>query len=143
MISGEHRQFIESHSLCVVGYNRKSRPPSLSPTYYWLDGDEIVFSTTKNRGKGRAVARGEDLSVCIVDSNPPFPYLAVYGRARADEASAVDTMMRIGQIMTGSPLSESARPMIEQRAKDEGRITVRVQPYEFVKINPIPRPSSA
>jgi hypothetical protein len=138
MIPDEHRPFIESHSLCIVGYNRKSGPPSLSPTYYWLDGDEIVFSTTKKRGKGRAVARGEDLSVCIIEPNPPFPYLLVYGRARSDEAGAVDAMMRIGQIMTGNPLPESARPMMEQRAKDEGRIAVRVEPYGFFKTNPIP-----
>jgi len=144
MIPEEHRQFLEKHSLCVVGFNRKSGPPSLSPTYYWLDGDEIVFSTTKVRGKGRAVARGEDLSLCVLDTNPPFPYLLVYGKAGVDEAGAVDAMMRIGEIMTGNKLPEAARPVMEQRAHNEGRIAVRVAPYDFFKTTPIPtqRPKS-
>lgn len=144
MIPEEHRPFLESHSLCIVGFNRKSGPPSLSPTYYWLDGDEIVFSTTTVRGKGRAVARGDDLAICVLDTNPPFPYLLVYGKASADEAGAVDAMMKIGAIMTGNPLPDSARPMMEQRAANEGRIAVRVTPYDFFKTTPVPaqRPAS-
>ena len=138
MIPEEHRQFLEKHSLCVVGFNRKSGPPSLSPTYYWLDGDEIVFSTTKVRGKGRAVARGEDLALCVLDTNPPFPYLLVYGKATGDEAGAVDAMMKIGSIMTGRDLPDGARPALEERAKSEGRISVRVTPYDFFKTTPIP-----
>jgi len=144
MIPEEHRQFLETHSLCVVGFNRRKGPPSLSPTYYWLDGDEIVFSTTKVRGKGRAVARGEDLSLCVLDTSPPFPYLLVYGKATGDEAGAVDAMMKIGEIMTGNKLPDAARPMMEQRAANEGRIAVRVSPYDFFKTTPIPtqRPKS-
>lgn len=138
MIPEEHRQFLETHSLCVVGFNRKKGPPSLSPTYYWLDGDELVFSTTKARGKGRAAARGEDLAHCVLDTNPPFPYLLVYGNASADEAGAVDAMMKIGEIMTGNKLPDAARPMMEQRAHNDGRIAVRVTPYDFFRTTPIP-----
>lgn len=144
MIPEEHRQFLESHSLCIVGFNRKSGPPSLSPTYYWLDGDDIVFSTTKVRGKGRAAARNADIALCVLDTNPPFPYLLVYGKARVDEAGAVAAMMKIGGIMTGNPLPEPARAALEQRAANEGRIAVRVTPYDFFKTTPIPaqRPRS-
>ena len=73
MIPEEHRPFIESHKLAVVGFTRKSGPPSLSPVYYYVDGDEIVFSTTKTRGKGRAVARTGELTLCIVDAQPAVP----------------------------------------------------------------------
>lgn len=138
MIPKEHRQFLESHSLCIVGFSRKKGPPSLSPIYYWLDGEEIVFSTTKARGKGRAAARNADISLCVLDTTPPFPYLLVYGKARVDEAGAVEAMMKIGEIMSGNPVPEAARPAIEQRAKDEGRLAVRVAPYEFFKTTPIP-----
>jgi len=89
MIPDEHRQFLESHNVCIVGFARKSGPPSLSPVYYYLDGDEIVFSTTKTRGKGRAVARNPELTLCIVDTNPPYPYLTIFGRAGGGEDVAV------------------------------------------------------
>jgi PPOX class probable F420-dependent enzyme len=138
MIPEEHRQFLESHNLCVVGFARKSGPPSLSPTYYYLDGDEIVFSTTKTRGKGRAVARNPELTLCIVDTNPPYPYLMVMGHASVDEEGAVNAMMKVGEIMTGNPIHEAVRPMLEQRAKDEGRIAIRFTPVDFFKTTPIP-----
>jgi len=137
MIHAEHRSFLESHTLAVIGFARKSGPPSLSPVYYYMDGDEIVFSTTKARGKGRAVTRTGELTICIVDMSPPFAYLTVFGKARLDEATAVDAMMRIGEIMSGRPLPESARPAIEQRAKDEGRVAVRITPAEFFPARPI------
>lgn len=137
MIPEEHRPFLESHKLAVVGFARKSGPPSLSPVYYYLDGDEIVFSTTRTRGKGRAVARMHELTLCIVDTSPPFPYLTVFGKARLDEASAVDAMVKMGEIMTGNVLPASARPMIEQRAQNEDRVAVRVAPTEFFLTRPI------
>jgi PPOX class probable F420-dependent enzyme len=137
MIPDEHRPFLESHKLAVIGFARKSGPPSLSPVYYYVDGEEIVFSTTKTRGKGRAVARAGELTLCIVDMNPPFPYLTVYGKARVDEEAAVDAMMKMGEIMTGNVLPEAARPMMEQRAENEGRVAIRVTPTEFFLTRPI------
>jgi PPOX class probable F420-dependent enzyme len=137
MIPEEHRPFLESHSLAIVGFVRKSGPPSLSPVYYIVDGDAIVFSTTTQRGKGRAVARTGELTLCIIDTNPPFPYLTVYGTATSDETTAVDTMMKIGQVMTGNPLPEAARGAMQQRAETEGRVSVRVTPTEFFSTRPI------
>ena len=137
MIPEEHRPFLESHKLAVIGFARKSGPPSLSPVYYYLDGDEIVFSTTKTRGKGRAVARFGELTLCVVDAQPPFPYLTVFGKATLDEAAAVDAMMKMGEIMTGNVLPDAARPMMEQRAENEGRVAVRLTPTEFFMTRPI------
>ena len=137
MIPDEHRPFLESHKLAVVGFARKSGPPSLSPVYYYLDGDEIVFSTTKTRGKGRAAARTGELTLCIVDAQPPFPYLTIFGKATIDEAAAVDAMMKLGEIMTGNVLPDAARPMMEQRAETERRVAVRVTPTEFFMTRPI------
>ena len=137
MIPEEHRPFLESHSLAVVGFARKSGPPSLSPVYYFVDGDEIVFSTTTKRGKGRAVARSGELTLCIIDTNPPFPYLTVFGTAKAEKESAVDTMMKIGEIMTGNKLPDAARGAMEQRAEAEGRVSVRLTPTEFFSTRPI------
>ncbi|MEO8458154.1 MAG: pyridoxamine 5'-phosphate oxidase family protein, partial [Chloroflexota bacterium] len=68
MIPEEHRQFIESHQMCLVGYARKSGPPSVTPIYYYVEGDDIFFSTTKERGKGRAIARNPELTITIVDT---------------------------------------------------------------------------
>ena len=40
-------------------------------------------------------------------------------------------MMKVGEKMTGNPIPESARPAIEKRAQDEGRVVLRVTPEAY------------
>ncbi len=40
-------------------------------------------------------------------------------------------MMAVGGAMAGNPLPESARPTIEQRAKKEQRVVLRVTPESY------------
>ncbi len=133
-ISDEQREFLKSHRLCVFAFNRRNGPPSLSPVYYFMDGDEIVISTTASRVKAKAVRRNPEVSLCVLDEKMPFPYLTVYGHARIEEGDAAGVMKRIGEAMTGSPISEAALPTFEQRAKDEGRVVLRVKPAEVLSM---------
>jgi len=140
-ISDEQREFLRSHRLCVFGFNRRSGPPSLSPVYYFMDGDEIVISTTGSRIKAKAVQRNPEVSVCVLDEKMPFAYLTVYGHARIEDEGAVDVMRRIGEAMTGNPIPEAALPALEQRAKDEGRVVICVKPAQVVSTRPLARRS--
>ncbi len=140
-IPDEQREFLESHRLCVFGFNRRSGPPSLSPVYYFMDGDEIVISTTGSRIKAKVVQRNPEVSVCVLDEKMPFAYLTVYGHARIEEEGAADVMRRIGEAMTGSPISEAALPALEQRAKEEGRVVICVKPAQIVSTRPLARRS--
>jgi len=140
-ISDEHREFLESHRLCVFAFNRRNGPPSLSPVYYFMDGDEIVISTTGSRVKAKAVQRNPEVSVCVLDEKMPFAYLTVYGHARVEEEGAADVMRRVGEAMTGSPIPEAALPALETRVKDEGRVVIRVRPAQFVSMRPLARSS--
>jgi PPOX class probable F420-dependent enzyme len=140
-ISDEQREFLESHRLCVFGFNRGSGPPALSPVYYFMDGDEIVISTTSSRVKAKAVQRNPEVSVCVLDEKLPFAYLTVFGHARVEEADAAGVMKRIGEAMTGSPIPEAALPALEQRAEKEGRVVIRIKPAKFVSTRPLARSS--
>ncbi len=140
-ISDEQREFLESHRLCVFGFNRRSGPPALSPVYYFMDGDEIVISTTDSRVKAKAVQRNPEVSVCVLDEKMPFAYLTVFGHARIEDKDAADVMRRIGEAMTGSPIPEAALPALEERAKTEGRVVIRVKPAQFVSTRPLGRSS--
>ncbi len=140
-ISDEQREFLESHRLCVFAFNRRNGPPSLSPVYYFMDGDEIVISTTDSRVKAKAVQRNPEVSVCVLDEKMPFAYLTVYGHARIEEEGAADVMRRIGEAMSGNPIHEAALPALEKRAKDERRVVIRVKPAQFVSTRPLARSS--
>jgi hypothetical protein len=42
-------------------------------------------------------------------------------------------MMRVGEAMSGNPVPESARPAVEERARTEQRVVLRVTPERFAQ----------
>jgi PPOX class probable F420-dependent enzyme len=132
MTPEERKKFLAEHRLCVVGYQRAAGPPAMSPVYYAMDGDDLLISTTATRTKARAIQRNPQVSVCVLGESMPFPYLTVYGRGRIESTSVVETMMKIGERMSGNPIPDAARPAIEKRAIDEGRVVLRLTPEGFV-----------
>jgi PPOX class probable F420-dependent enzyme len=131
MIPTEHRRFLEDHRLAVVGFDRQSGPPALSPVYYVLDGDDILISTTATRAKAKAARRQGEVTLCVLHEQMPFSYLGIYGEATVEDEGGSDLMMRIGERMSGNPIAEAARPALEERARNEGRIVLRVKPTRF------------
>ena len=128
MDAAERREFVRTHRTCVFGYERQSGPPSMSIVYYVMDGDDILISTMRDRAKAKAVARNPDVSLCVLTETWPFTYLLVYGKAKLETDGAVDLMMRIGELMSGQPLPEAARPGVEAMAQKEGRVVLRITP---------------
>lgn len=132
-LTDEQREFLRANRFCVVSYARKNGPPAVTPVYYAMDGDDILFSTTATRTKAKVLARDPQVSICAMAETHPSPkYVTVYGKARVETDGAADLMMKIGQAMTGNPIPEAARPMVEKRAVDEQRIVVRVTPERAI-----------
>jgi dihydroxyacetone kinase-like predicted kinase len=90
-----------------------------------------VFSTQASRGKAKQAERLGEVTLCVLEEQMPFAYLTVYGTVRVDTEGAVDTLMRVASAMTGSEVPDSARPAFEARAKEEGRVALRVTPTGF------------
>jgi hypothetical protein len=103
----------------------------MSIVYYVMDGDEILVSTMAARSKAKAVARSPKVSMCVLDENWPPSYLLVYCDAtvETDFECVVDVMMRIAGAMAGNPMPEDVRPMVEEGARVENRVVLRLRPY--------------
>jgi PPOX class probable F420-dependent enzyme len=139
MTPEERRMFVRRHRTAIFGYNRMSDGPAMSIVYYVLDADDtILVSTMRERAKARAIARNPNVSMCVLDEQWPPTYLQVYCHAEidADEERTVDLMMTIAGVMAGKPLDESVRPLVEQGAKDEGRVVLRLHPYATFETPP-------
>jgi len=133
MVPSERREFVRTHRTCILGYARKTDGPAMSVVYYIpTDTDELLISTMRGRAKAKAVQRDAKISLCILDERWPFAYLQVYCEARVDDdpKRVVDVMMAVGGRMSGTPLSEEARPLVEAMAKKEDRVVLRCRPYE-------------
>ena len=132
----QQRAFLQSHRLCVIGVDRRTGPPSLTPVYYVMDGDDLLISTTSTRAKTKLIRRNPEVSLCVLHEEFPFPYLTVFGRGRIEEDGAADLMARVGAAMGAPPLTPETRAALEQRAAQEGRIVLRVTPERVISTPP-------
>jgi PPOX class probable F420-dependent enzyme len=127
----ERRKFLEEHRFAVLGVERDGKTPHLTPVYYALDGDDLIVSITRSRVKAKLVEKARRLTLCVLQEEFPFDYVAVVGSARLEDEGAVDTMAKIGEKMYGRPVGPEMRPMLEERAQKEGRIVLRITPESY------------
>jgi PPOX class probable F420-dependent enzyme len=134
----ERRQFVRDHRTCVFGYARKAHGPAMTVVYYVMDGDDLLVSTMAARGKAKAVARNEQVSLCVLDETWPFSYLQVYGNGvvERDPDLASDVLTQVIGLMAGEEVPASRRPQIAQMARDEQRVVIRVRPYATFETPP-------
>ena len=131
MTPEQRRQFVLDHRTAIFGYNRAKDGPAMSIVYYSADPEEILVSTMAERAKAKAIARNPKASLCVLDEQWPPSYLLVYCDSviETDFDFVVDVMMRIAGVMAGTPMSDAVRPMMEQGARVEKRVAIRLRPY--------------
>ncbi len=131
MTPEQRRQFVADHRTAIFGYGRAKDGPAMSIVFYTTDGEEILVSTMVERAKAKAVARNPKISLCVLDEQWPPSYLQVYCDAIIDTNFdfVVEVMMRIAGVMAGTPISDDVRPMVEEGARQEKRVALRLRPY--------------
>jgi PPOX class probable F420-dependent enzyme len=111
-----------------LGVVRADGSPLVAPVWVDLDldRDEVVFMTSADSIKGKAIRRDGRVSLCWDDERPPFSYVTVSGRARTSEDP--DELLRWGTMIGG-------RYMGEDRAEEYGRRNA-VSPEMLVRVRP-------
>jgi PPOX class probable F420-dependent enzyme len=86
MIEDEAREFLclgtRTAKLATVARDGRLH---VTPVWFVLDGDEIVFTTGRNSVKGRNLLRDDRVALCVDEETPPFAFVSIRGRARAIE----------------------------------------------------------
>jgi hypothetical protein len=139
MDAEQRRTFVREHRTCIFAFQRKQGPPSMSVVYYATDGDDILIATMAARAKAKAVKRLGEASICVLDEKWPLTYLQLYGPARLDSNFdlLIDTMIKVGEIMSGNPIPKEARPFVEEMARRENRVLIRLSPDWSVYSPPV------
>lgn len=133
LLPSERREFVRTHRTCVFGTNRRAAGPAMSIVYdIPTADDELLVSTMAGRAKAKTVARTGTASLCVLDEKWPVAYLQVYCEAivDTDPELVVDVMMAVGGRMSGEPLGEEARPVVQAMADEEERVVLRCRPIE-------------
>jgi PPOX class probable F420-dependent enzyme len=64
-----------------LGVVRADGSPHVAPVWTDLDGDDVVFTTSANTIKGKAILRDGRVTLCWDDERPPFSFVTLAGTA--------------------------------------------------------------
>ncbi|WP_433479443.1 PPOX class F420-dependent oxidoreductase [Spirillospora sp. CA-142024] len=113
MTDSEWRAFVmEGTRTGKAGVTRKDGTPHVTPIWFVLDGDDVLFNTGRHSIKGRVLARDPRISICVDDQVPPYSYVQI--RAEATLVEDLDEVFRWAAAIGG-------RYMGADRAEEFGR----------------------
>ncbi|MCD9622265.1 PPOX class F420-dependent oxidoreductase [Rhabdothermincola salaria] len=62
-----------------LAVTRADGSPHVAPVWVDLDGDDVVFMTSAETVKGRAILRDGRVALCLDDEQPPFSFVTITG----------------------------------------------------------------
>ncbi len=103
--------------------------PHAVPTWYAVDGDEIVFTTWHTTVKAANIRERPSVVVVVQDPRPPYTYVSIEGDARLidDLSQCRDVSTRLGAKYMGADRAEE----FGKRNGVPGELVVRVRPTKI------------
>jgi PPOX class probable F420-dependent enzyme len=105
---------------------RSDGSPHIAPVWVDLDGGDVIFMTSADNIKGKAILRDPRVALCWDDERPPFSFVTLAGTA-ATSTDAVQMLEWATRI--------AARYMGQDRAGSYGRRNA-VPPELLVRVTP-------
>ena len=124
------RLLTEGARTAKVATTSRDGHPHVSPVWFVLDGEELVFTTGRDRPKGLHLRRDPRLALLVEDERPPFAFVHVRGRAGLYEGAPdlVEWTTRIAGRYMGA---EQAETYGRRNAVPE-ELLVRVTPERVI-----------
>jgi PPOX class probable F420-dependent enzyme len=86
MSEREWREFVSSGTRTgKAAIVRADGSTHVTPIWFVLDGDDVIFTTQSNSLKGKALRRDPRLAICVDDQQPPYAYVMIQGTATISE----------------------------------------------------------
>lgn len=119
------RVLLGKRLVAVLATTNEDGTPHLSAMWYALDSDHITMNTKAGRVKERNMRRNPHVSVCVVDKDSVYCYVAISGRVEIidDLARGQEDIYRLALRYDGA---ESAAQQMAQRFSKEHRVTMRL-----------------
>jgi PPOX class probable F420-dependent enzyme len=82
MTEAEWRAFVSAGTRTgKAGVTRADGTPHVTPIWFVLDGDDLVFTTGAPGVKARALRRDPRICVSVDDQAPPYAFVSLWGEA--------------------------------------------------------------
>jgi PPOX class probable F420-dependent enzyme len=109
---------------------RRDGHPLVTPIWFVVDGDEIVFTTHETSGKARAIRRDPHVAMVVDDDTPPYSFVLVEGTATVSEAS--EDLLRWATIIGGRYMGADRADEYGRRNGVPGEYLIRIRPTRIV-----------
>ena len=113
-----------------LGYLAASGRPLVTPVWFIVDGDSLVFNTGKETAKGRALARDPRATLCVDLEEPPFAFVQVQGEAELSEDPA--ELLRTATVIAARYMGAERAEEFGQRNAVPGELVVRIRPVKVL-----------
>ena len=113
-----------------LGYLAASGRPLVTPVWFVVDGDSLVFNTGKETAKGRALARDPRTSLCVDLQEPPFAFVQVQCDAELSEDPA--ELLRTATAIAARYMGAERAEEFGQRNAVPGELVVRLRPVKVL-----------
>jgi PPOX class probable F420-dependent enzyme len=130
-MTSEHRNFlIEQVRTAKLATVREDGRPHVTPVWFVLDGDTLVFTTWHTSVKAINIGRDRRVCLCVDDEKPPFSYIQIEGIAVMSAGS--EELNYWGTRIAGRYMGEDLAEAYGKRNSVEGELLVRVTPTKIV-----------
>jgi PPOX class probable F420-dependent enzyme len=127
----ELRRFlIERPRTMKLATVRPDGRPHVTPVWFVLDGDTIVFTTGEGYAKSQDMRRDPRICLCVDDETPPFAYVMIEGIATlsGDLNALLVWATCIGSKYLGADQAEA----LGKRNAVPGELLARVTPTKII-----------
>ncbi len=109
-----------------IGWTASDGRPLVTPVWFALEDDALVFNTGADSAKGKAIARDPRLVLCVDLEEPPFAFVQVQGTATV--SADPDELLRTATLLAGRYLGPDRAEEFGRRNAVPGELVVRLHP---------------
>jgi PPOX class probable F420-dependent enzyme len=100
--------------------------PHVTPIWFTLDGDDLLFNTWHTAVKARNIQHDKRVAICIDEEKPPFSYVIIEGEAELTSPPILESQKWAGEI-AGRYMGADRAEEYGKRNGVEGEYLVRVK----------------
>ncbi|MFI0724026.1 PPOX class F420-dependent oxidoreductase [Streptomyces sp. NPDC021224] len=124
-LSDTARALFDAKTYATVATVEPDGTPQLSVIWVARDGDDVLFSTTRDRRKARNLERNPRVTVLATPEGNPFAYVEIRGTATVTEDTDRSFVDSVSRKYTGADYSNDG--------PDAVRVIVRISPERVVE----------